>query len=183
MSGSTGRSPSTTPRVSAEPRGSCTPARAIVFMQRLILFLASGGYVGYIPVASGTWGTLLALPLFWMFAPWRTLSVALYLLTFVAAVALAVWVAGAAEVLLREHDSHAIVIDEIVGYLAATLFMPATWEHTVIAFVIFRFLDVVKPFPAGWIDRRLPGGAGVVLDDVVAGLYANIATRLLIAVI
>ena len=148
-------------------------------MRRIILFIASGAYTGYIPVASGTWGTLLAFPLFWLFEPWRHVSVGLYLASYAAAVLFACWIAGRAEAILQEHDSHAIVIDEIVGYLAATLFMAPTWENTLIAFVVFRVFDVIKPFPAGTIDRRLPGGAGVVLDDVVSGIYANLATRAL----
>jgi phosphatidylglycerophosphatase A len=150
-------------------------------MHRILLFIASGAYTGYIPVASGTWGTLVALPLFWWLAAWQHAAPAMYVFTYVAAVAGACWVAGRAEAILQEHDSHAIVIDEIVGYLAATSFMPATWEHTLIAFVVFRICDVVKPFPAGYIDRRVPGGAGVVLDDVVSGLYANVITRALVA--
>jgi len=89
--------------------------------------------------------------------------------------------AGRAETLTQEHDSHKIVIDEIVGYLGATLFLAPTWEHTLLAFFIFRALDVLKPFPAGWIDKHMPGGAGVVLDDVVSGLYSNVITRLLAA--
>jgi len=150
-------------------------------MRRCILFLASGGFVGYIPFASGTFGTLVAFPIYWLFEPWRHLSVPLYLLTWVAAVALACWIAGRAEALLGEHDSGVIVIDEIVGYLAATLFLAPTWEHTWLAFFVFRALDVLKPFPAGAIDRRMPGGAGVVLDDVVSGLYSNVITRVLAA--
>jgi phosphatidylglycerophosphatase A len=152
-------------------------------MRRAILFIASGAYTGYIPVASGTWGTLMAFPLFWLFEPLRHLSTLLYLTMFIAAVLCACWVAGRAEGILQEHDSHAIVIDEIVGYLGATLFMAPTWENTLVAFVIFRVFDVIKPFPADKIDRSLPGGAGVVLDDVVSGLYANVATRLLLAVV
>ena len=150
-------------------------------MRRLILLLASGGFVGYIPIASGTFGTLVAIPLFWLYEPWRHTSVALYLIAYVLMVAGACWIAGRAEALVREHDSHKIVIDEIVGYLGATLFLAPTWEHTLLAFFIFRALDVLKPFPAGWIDRQMPGGAGVVLDDVVSGLYSNLATRLLAA--
>jgi phosphatidylglycerophosphatase A len=152
-------------------------------MRRLILFVASGAYVGYVPVASGTWGTLLAFPLFWLFEPWRHLSIALYVTTYVAAVLFACWIAGRAETILQEHDSHAIVIDEIVGYLAATLFMAPTWENTLLAFLIFRVFDVIKPFPAGYIDRAVPGGAGVVLDDVVSGIYANLATRVMVALV
>jgi phosphatidylglycerophosphatase A len=153
-------------------------------MRRVLLFAASGAYTGYIPVASGTWGTLVAFPLFWfLFDPLRHTSTALYLLCFVAAVAAACWIAGRAEEMLQEHDSHAIVIDEIVGYLAATLFMEPTWQNTVVAFLVFRVFDVVKPWPAGAIDRGTPGGTGVVLDDVVSGLYANVATRLLLGLV
>lgn len=152
-------------------------------MRRVVLFIASGAYTGYIPVASGTWGTVLAFPLFWIFEPWRHLSTGLYIAWFVASVLVAIWIAGRAETLLQEHDSHAIVIDEIVGYLAATLFMAPTWENTLIAFVVFRVFDIVKPYPAGAIDRGVPGGAGVVLDDVVSGLYANLATRALTALL
>jgi phosphatidylglycerophosphatase A len=152
-------------------------------MRRVILFLASAAYVGYIPVASGTWGTLVAFPLFWIFEPWRHLSIGLYLGGYIALVALACWIAGRADTILQQHDSHAIVIDEVVGYLAATLFMAPTWENTLIAFFIFRLFDVIKPFPAGLIDRRVPGGTGVVLDDVVSGIYANLVTRAVVALL
>jgi phosphatidylglycerophosphatase A len=152
-------------------------------MRRVILFLASAAYVGYIPVASGTWGTLVAFPLFWIFEPWRHLSIGLYLGGYIALVALACWIAGRADTILQQHDSHAIVIDEVVGYLAATLFMAPTWENTLIAFFIFRLFDVIKPFPAGLIDRRVPGGTGVVLDDVVSGIYANLVTRTVVALL
>jgi phosphatidylglycerophosphatase A len=153
-------------------------------MRRVLLFVASGAYTGYIPVASGTWGTLVAFPLFWFcFDPLRHFSTFLYIACFIAAVGLACWVAGRAEALLQEHDSHAITIDEIVGYLAATLFMAPTWENTLVAFLVFRVFDVVKPWPAGAIDRGTPGGTGVVLDDVVSGLYANLATRALLGIV
>ncbi|MFN8640941.1 MAG: phosphatidylglycerophosphatase A [Candidatus Binatia bacterium] len=150
-------------------------------MRRLIMLLASGGLVGYIPVASGTFGTLVALPIYWLYDPLRSVSIGLYVAAYVAMVAAACAIAHHAEVAFAEHDSHKIVIDEIVGYLGATLFLAPTWEHTLLAFFVFRALDVIKPFPAGWIDRNLPGGAGVVLDDVVSGLYSNVVTRLLAA--
>ncbi len=151
-------------------------------MRAVILFLASAGYVGYIPVASGTFGSLVAIPLFLGFDALRTASVPLYLLTYVAAVAAACWIAGRADDYLQEHDSHKIVIDEVVGYLAATLFLEPTWRHALAAFVIFRALDVIKPFPAGYIDEHVPGGAGVVLDDVVSGFYSNLVLRALITI-
>lgn len=151
-------------------------------MRALVIFLASAGYIGYIPVASGTFGSLVGIPLFWGFDALRATSAPLYLLTYVASVAAACWIAGQAETYLQEHDSHKIVIDEVVGYLAATLFLTPTWSHALWAFVIFRGLDVIKPFPAGYIDQHFPGGYGVVLDDVVSGFYSNLALRVLIAV-
>jgi len=151
-------------------------------MRTLVILLASAGYIGYIPVASGTFGSLVGIPLFWGFDELRIASVMLYLLAYVALVASACWVAGKAEEYLNEHDSHKIVIDEVVGYLAATLFLSPTWTHALLAFFIFRALDVLKPFPAGYIDANFPGGYGVVLDDVVSGFYSNVAVRLLIMV-
>lgn len=148
-------------------------------MRRLIIGLASGGFVGFIPVASGTFGTLVAFPIYWLYDPLRSVSAGLYVAVYVAMVAAACWIAHRAEAAFAEHDSSKIVIDEIVGYLGATLFLAPTWEHTLLAFVVFRALDVIKPFPAGWIDRELPGGAGVVLDDVVSGLYSNVVCRAL----
>ena len=151
-------------------------------MRALVIFLASAGYIGYIPIASGTFGSLVGIPLFWGFDELRAASAVLYLLVFLALVAGACWIAGKAEEYLNEHDSHKIVIDEVVGYLAATLFLTPTWTHALLAFFIFRALDVFKPFPAGYIDANFPGGYGVVLDDVVSGLYSNVALRVLIAI-
>ena len=151
-------------------------------MRTLIIFLASAGYVGYIPVASGTFGSLVAIPMFWGFDALRATSVPLYVLTYLGAVAAACWIAGLAEIYLQEHDSHKIVIDEVVGYLAATLFLQPTLVHTAVAFLIFRGLDIIKPFPAGYVDKNFPGGYGVVLDDVVSGVYSNLLVQLLIFV-
>lgn len=151
-------------------------------MRPLIIFLASAGYLGYIPVASGTFGSLVGIPLFWGFDALRASSVFLYVLTYAGLVAAACWIAGEADRYLQEHDSHKIVIDEVAGYLAATLFLTPTWPHALLAFLIFRVLDVIKPFPAGYIDAHVPGGAGVVLDDVVSGFYTNAAVRVLIAI-
>jgi phosphatidylglycerophosphatase A len=148
-------------------------------MNSAIMFFATAGFVGRIPFAPGTFGTMVAIPLFFWTADAQQASVALTVGALAAATLASCWVAGRAEELLHEHDSHAIVIDEVVGYLAATLFLAPTWGHALTAFFVFRILDIVKPFPASYVDERVPGGYGVVLDDVVSGVYANIATRLL----
>lgn len=149
-------------------------------MRAAIAFLASAGYVGYIPFASGTWGSLVGIPGFWLLdalAGHPFLAIAVL----AAAILAACWIAGRAERVFDEHDSSKIVIDEVVGYMAATLFLPFEWKTIILAFLVFRVLDVLKPYPANVIDARLPGGYGVVLDDVVSGLYANVAVRILLA--
>lgn len=150
-------------------------------MRGLIILLASGFGTGYSPVASGTVGCLVGIPLYLAFDPLQHSSVPLYLLTFAGAVAFACWVADHAERAFGEHDSGKIVIDEIVGYLAATLFVPPTFATIVAAFLIFRVLDIIKPWPAGAIDAGLAGGPGVVLDDVVSGLYSCAIVHVLLA--
>ncbi len=148
-------------------------------MQKVALFFASWGYTGYAPVASGTVGTLAAIPFFWLFA--RIPGAPLAIGSCVVAIAVACWLAGEAEKTLGEHDSGIIVIDEVVGYLAATLLLPPTWTVTIYAFFLFRAFDIIKPPPASHFDKNVKGGVGVVLDDVFAGIYANLATRALLA--
>lgn len=149
-------------------------------MRKLVVLLASAGYIGYIPFASGTWGTLVGIPGFWLLD--RLAGTPLVAIVVLAVLILAAcWIAGRAEHYFDEHDSGKIVIDEVVGYMAATLFLPFDWKTIVVAFFVFRALDILKPFPANVIDAKLPGGYGVVLDDVVSGIYANVVTRILLA--
>src|SRR5262249_3592735 len=94
-------------------------------------------------------------------------------------IAMAVWAAGRAETELGSHDDAHIVIDEVAGLVVAGIFLPGTWSAAVIAFLSFRVLDVVKPFPARTIDRHVRGGIGVVGDGLVAGVYGGLLTRLI----
>jgi len=141
--------------------------------------LASGFGLGFLPVAPGTFGSLLGIPLYLAFL--HVTDQILPTVLFVGALtAAACWIAGRAEQVLGEHDPGEIVIDEVVGMLITLLWVPPSVLNLVLAFLLFRVLDVVKPWPAGEIDRRLPGGAGVVLDDVVSGIYANVLMRLML---
>src|SRR5204863_1425484 len=97
-----------------------------------------------------------------------------------ALIVVAVWSAGRAEDILGGHDHSRIVIDEVAGQVLAGIFLPATWIAAGIAFFLFRVFDVWKPFPAGLVDGRVPGGLGVVGDDLIAGLYAGLATWLVL---
>ena len=138
-------------------------------MNFLIKLLATWGGSGYSPFASGTAGTLAAIPFYiWL----ARLPLPLYLLTLTAFFFLACWVSGKAEVLFGEKDSGKIVIDEVVGYLVTMTALPFDWRYIVAGFFLFRFFDIVKPPPANWFDRQLKNGYGVVLDDVAAGVYA-----------
>jgi len=149
-------------------------------MRPLILFLATGAYSGYTPVASGTAGSLVALPLVFLSLQIFHVSLILQVVVLVLAIVGACWVAGAAERYLGEHDSGKIVIDEIVGFLTATALLELPLRRLVIAFFLFRLFDILKPPPARYFDQRVPGGAGVVLDDVCAGIYANLIVRVLL---
>ena len=142
-----------------------------------ILFLSSGTYLGYIPLASGTFGTLWGLPIFfWLSAQ----SLWIQVLFIIGSIGLAILLAGQAEKIWNRKDPSQVVIDEIVGYLTAMAGMPFSWTMAVSGFFIFRIMDILKPFPIRKIDQGLPGGWGIVLDDVLAGVYSQIILRILV---
>ena len=145
-------------------------------MRRLAIALATVGGVGHAPVASGTAGSLVALPLLPPLAALRDASLAGYLACLLVVIAVAIWSAGEAEEILGGADHRTIVVDEVAGMLVAGAFVPGTWIAAGIAFFFFRLFDVVKPFPANVFDGRMEGGIGVVGDDLVAGAYAGMAT-------
>lgn len=131
------------------------------------------------PVASGTFGSLLGILLYVALLQVTAASVPLFLLLAVAT-AIAIAIAARADAILHEHDSSKIVIDEIVGMAIALVgFTPTIW-NVVVIFLLFRVLDVVKIWPASYCDREMAGGAGVVLDDVVSGIYANLIARIIL---
>jgi phosphatidylglycerophosphatase A len=101
-----------------------------------------------------------------------------YLLSTAAFFCLACWVSERAEVLLGRKDSPRIVIDEVAGYLITMAFLPCNLATIAGGFLFFRVLDIIKPPPANWINRKMRGGWGVVLDDAVAGVYSNLLLRL-----
>ena len=140
-------------------------------MDRLIVALASAGYAGFSPRAPGTVGTAVGTLVYLLFSPFPPL---VYLLSTGAFFALSSWVSERAEVLLGQRDSPRIVIDEAAGYLITMALLPCTYTTIAGGFLFFRVFDIIKPPPAGWINRQMKGGLGVVLDDAVAGGYANL---------
>jgi phosphatidylglycerophosphatase A len=152
-------------------------------VQRLAVVLATVGPIGHLPVAPGTAGSLAALPLLPGLAAVRDRSVVAYGVVLVLLVAMAVWAAGRAEDALGGSDHGAIVVDEVAGMVVAGILLPGTWAAAALGFVLFRLFDVVKPYPANLIDRRVEGGLGVVGDDLVAGLYAGLAGRVILGLV
>lgn len=144
-------------------------------MRKIILFLASGGGVGYMPVAPGTWGSAVGLLVFWALL---RLPVWPLVVTVVAIVFLSCWIADLAEGLLGAKDPQIIVIDEVAGMLVTLLFLPVNWQVALAGFFFFRLFDIWKPFPARWLQDHLPGGWGVVGDDIMAGVYANLVLQI-----
>lgn len=138
-------------------------------MNFFIKLLATWGGSGYSPFASGTVGSLAAIPFYLWLA---RLPLPFYLLTLAAFFFLSCWISGKAEIIFQEKDSGKIVIDEVVGYLVTMTAIPFDWRYIVAGFFLFRLFDIVKPPPANWFDRKLKNGYGVVLDDVAAGFYA-----------
>lgn len=139
------------------------------------MFIATGAGSGYLPKAPGTWGSAVGV-LLWL--PLSRLEAAPYLAVVAVLFALGVFGAGAAEKILDRPDPSIVVIDEIVGQLIALSFAPAHPAALLAGFLLFRFFDILKPFPVGWIDRHLHGGLGIMLDDVAAGLYALLVLHL-----
>jgi phosphatidylglycerophosphatase A len=142
-----------------------------------IIFVSTGCFSGFVPVAPGTVGTLLGIPLFFLFSSFFVPAVSL--LFTVVFIFFSILVSHYAELLAEKKDPSHIVIDEIAGYLVTMATFPMQWEYVILGFFLFRILDIVKPFPADWINDNLTGGAGVVLDDVVAGLYANVILQVI----
>jgi len=144
---------------------------------RLALAVASGLGSGYSPFASGTAGTLVAIPFFMALArlePW------LQLLSTLAFAAIAVWAAGRAAIYYGESDDGRIVSDEIAGYLVTMALVPAEPKYLVAGFLFFRLFDIAKPWPARYFDRKVHNAFGNVMDDLCAGLYARGCMALLI---
>jgi len=138
-------------------------------MRGFVIAAASWFGTGFFPVASGTVGTLGAIPLYLVLA---RLPLWLYLATLVPFFFMASWVSGAAEREFGQKDSGKIVIDEVLGFLVTMTGAPVDWRSILIGFLLFRFFDIVKVPPARHFDRQVKNGYGVVLDDLVAGLYA-----------
>jgi len=149
-------------------------------ISRFFLFVATGFGVGYSPIAPGTLGTLIALPLHYFLSE---ISSPLYEITLIGFFFLSVWISENAEIFFGKKDDQRIVIDEMMGFLITMLWVPKTTRFILIGFFLFRFFDILKPFPIRRLEKKFKGGFGVVLDDVMAGVYGNIILHFLYTII
>lgn len=141
-----------------------------------VLLLAFGFGSGLSPKAPGTAGSLLAMLLFPLLA---LLPLPGYLLVVALTIVAGIWLCGAAARRLGVHDHGGIVLDEIAGVWLAMAAAPTTWPWMLAGFVVFRFFDILKPWPISWLDRRVSGGLGIMVDDLLAGVF----TWLILAVL
>ena len=139
--------------------------------------IATGLYSGYLPKAPGTWGSLVGLFLFFML---HTLSLPVYLAVVAGLFLVGSFAAGEAEKIMDHKDPGLVVIDEIVGMLITMIAVPATPLAMALGFILFRIFDIAKPFPIGFIDQRFHGGLGIMLDDVMAGIYSLVVLQVLV---
>jgi phosphatidylglycerophosphatase A len=142
-----------------------------------VSLLATWGGSGLIPFASGTWGSLAAIPVAWLV--YRGGGTAALVMAALVIALVGIWASDQIVRLGQVRDPGLIVVDEVAGMFLTLVFAPASIVGWAAGFVLFRAADIFKPFPAGWCDRNLHGGLGVMLDDLVAGLYAGLAVWLL----
>ncbi|MEY8248080.1 MAG: phosphatidylglycerophosphatase A [Bermanella sp.] len=133
-------------------------------------WLAFGLGSGLSPKAPGTMGTLAALPIYWFFL--QDLSLSMYVAVLVFTSLLGIYLCHKTAKDLKVHDHGGIVFDEWVGMWITLLLVPSGWGWLLLAFVLFRFFDIVKPWPIKYFDEKVAGGLGIMLDDIVAGLIA-----------
>jgi phosphatidylglycerophosphatase A len=146
-------------------------------VDRFAVFLATAGYSGYAPIAPGTVGSAVGLLVYWL-VTWshsRAVEVAAIVVLFGAGV----WASRVAERHFGKIDPGPVVIDEVVGVLITLAFIPVGLSGAIAGFVLFRIFDVIKPFPADRFER-LRGGLGVMVDDAMAAIYANLALRVVL---
>ncbi len=158
--------------ISAEPKGQISSSD----LKNPFVLLATGLGSGLAPYAPGTVGSLLALPIWWFLL--ADLSLAQQLAFVVIATAISVWVVDRACRAAGVGDASAFVLDEFVGQWIALVAAPKSLIWVGVGFALFRAFDIAKPWPVSWADRRLSGGLGVVLDDVLAGVLAAVVLHI-----
>lgn len=144
------------------------------FKQKSVMCIATGCFIGNISFAPGTLGSILGLPLCFLLSLIELTVAILFVVIFIF---FAVWIAQEAENVIKKKDPSCIVIDEIAGLMVTLIGLPFDILTVSAGFIIFRALDILKPYPIHALERNLSGGAGIVMDDVVAGVLGNLMLR------
>jgi phosphatidylglycerophosphatase A len=145
-------------------------------LKQPIQFLALGFGSGLAPKAPGTFGTLAAIPLFLLLS---LLTPIMYLLAVVVVSIVGIYICGKAAEDVGVHDHPAIVWDEFAGYFITMIMVPISWQSIAVGFVLFRLFDILKPWPISFIDKKISGGLGIMLDDILAGIFSLIIMQLI----
>jgi len=140
----------------------------------VLKYIATLGFIGYLPFAPGTFGSLAAFTVFALLKP----SIFIHIIILLFIIPVGIISSHHAERLLNDRDSRHIVIDEFCGYLISVLFIPHSTGYAITAFFLFRFFDILKPFPIRKIESVLSGGKGIIADDIAAALYTNLILQL-----
>ncbi|MCP4372726.1 MAG: phosphatidylglycerophosphatase A [Deltaproteobacteria bacterium] len=147
------------------------------FKEKAVLFIATGCFIGKIPFAPGTFGSLAGIFLCFILSKINVPAAIYCIIIFII---FSIWIANGAEKILDRKDPGSIVIDEIAGMAVTLIGLPFNVFYVLSGFFIFRVLDITKPFPIRYIDRHVSGGAGIVFDDIAAGIIANVILRIIL---
>ncbi len=142
----------------------------------IVKLLATGFGLGLLPYSPGTFGTLLGIPIFYFLEPKGPFA---YMLITITVTVVGCIVAEIANHLFKEVDCQKIVIDEVAGYMVTMVWLPRTWQAIAAGFILFRIFDITKPGPIRYLERKIKGGIGVVADDILAGIFANIILQII----
>jgi phosphatidylglycerophosphatase A len=149
-------------------------------MIRLAFAIATVFKAGYIPIAPGTVGSIIGLLIFWLIKDYASFTIEMFV---AAALFFAgVWASTIVEQVLERHDPGVVIVDEVVGMLVALMLLPPTITVMFLAFLLFRVFDIIKPYPARWCEQ-LSRGWGIMMDDVVAGLYVNVLIHIILWIV
>jgi len=149
----------------------------LIVLRNPIHIFSFGFGAGLSPIAPGTFGTLVAMPIYLVLTLFSTI---VYVLTVTFMFFLGCWASKQTADALGMHDHPGIVIDEIVGYLATMLFVPVTWYWMIFGFLLFRLFDIWKPWPINKVDWQMQGGVGIMLDDLLAAIYSLLSLHLVV---
>ncbi len=145
-------------------------------MHKILLLIATFFNIGRISKAPGTVATAATIPVWWALAQAGPL---IYMAVTILLIPVGIFAAHAYNAQAASHDPQEIVIDEVVGFLITMIWLPVTWQALTFGFIIFRFLDIVKPPPIRQLDRRVKGGLGVMIDDIAAGIIGSLILQMI----